>query len=144
MDHFTPVDTLDASNYLRVNIGSDLNATINFIMPVTGFENNGQSVTPEGFGKTYGMYLTLDGTDIANSNGSLNHRLERPARLRIRLPQLRPVPERERQADAVQARVVLEGVIMEPDQAAQRFLVSPLDDCQLRLVQALMIVHRHP
>jgi hypothetical protein len=73
MDHFTPVDTLDASNYLRANIGSDLNATIHFIMPVTGFENSGQSLTPEGFGKTYGMYLTLDGTDIANSNGSLNH-----------------------------------------------------------------------
>ncbi len=32
MDHFTPVDTLDASNYLRANIGSDLNATIHFIL----------------------------------------------------------------------------------------------------------------
>jgi hypothetical protein len=73
MDHFTSVDTLEASNFLRADIQPDLSATIHFVMPITGFENNGQPVMPAGFDKEYGLFLTLDGTDIANPNGSLNH-----------------------------------------------------------------------
>ena len=30
-----------------------------FLLPVTGFENDGQPVTPPGFDKEYGLYLTI-------------------------------------------------------------------------------------
>ena len=55
MDFFTPADTLDTNNYLRAVItpsptGGTM-GTVDFLMPVTGFENNGQPVTPAGFDK---------------------------------------------------------------------------------------------
>ena len=39
--------------------------TVDFLMPVTGFENNGQPVTPAGFDKQYGLFLTIDQTNWA-------------------------------------------------------------------------------
>jgi hypothetical protein len=42
MDQFTPVDTMDASNYLRAAItpsGTGSVGNLHFLMPVTGFEN---------------------------------------------------------------------------------------------------------
>jgi hypothetical protein len=38
-------------------------------MPVTGFENNGHSVTPPGFDSKYGMYLTIDASGFLNTGG---------------------------------------------------------------------------
>jgi hypothetical protein len=67
MDHFTPVDTLDASNFLREVIESDGSGVLNFLMPVTGFEANGQSVTPQGFDQEYGLYITINATHPAGS-----------------------------------------------------------------------------
>jgi hypothetical protein len=72
-DHFTRVDTMNTSNYLRAVITPDLTGTLHFlmpVMPVTGFDLNGQPVTPSGFGKDYGLYLTIEGSFIANPNGS--------------------------------------------------------------------------
>ena len=48
MDHFTPVDTMNASNFLREVSQPDGSAVLHFLMPVTGFEDNGQPVTPPG------------------------------------------------------------------------------------------------
>ena len=73
MDHFTPVDTMDASNYLRaVNTATSPTTSIDnlhFLMPVTGFENDGKSVTPTGFDKGYGLFLTIDGTSLGTTPG---------------------------------------------------------------------------
>lgn len=68
MDFFTPADTLDTNNYLRAVItpsptGGTM-GTVDFLMPVTGFENNGQPVTPAGFDKQYGLFLTIDQTNL--------------------------------------------------------------------------------
>jgi hypothetical protein len=70
MDHFTPVDTLEANNYLRAVISPNLTGSLHFLMPVTGFENNGQPVTPAGFDKHYGLFLTIDGTNITNPDAT--------------------------------------------------------------------------
>ena len=67
MDNFTPVDTLNASSFLREVAQSDGSSVLNFLMPVTGFENNGQPVSPSGFDKEYGLYLTIDATHPAGS-----------------------------------------------------------------------------
>jgi hypothetical protein len=86
MDHFTPVDTMDTSNFLRAVTTATSPTTsigdLHFLMPVTGFENGGKSVTPEGFDKAYGLFLTIDGTALgtapggpANSFASLNFTL---------------------------------------------------------------------
>jgi hypothetical protein len=69
MDHFTPVDALDASNFLREVIQSDGSGVLNFLMPVTGFEANGQSVTPQGFDQKYGIYITINATHPAGNSG---------------------------------------------------------------------------
>jgi hypothetical protein len=70
MDHFTPVDTLDASSYFRSVIQPDNSFALHWVMPVTGFENNGQPVTPPGFDKEYGLYLTVDASGNLGSNGA--------------------------------------------------------------------------
>ena len=70
MDHFTPVDTLNASNFLREVSQPDGSAVLHFLMPVTGFEGNGQLVTPPGFDKEYGLYLTIDATHPAGQTGA--------------------------------------------------------------------------
>jgi hypothetical protein len=38
-------------------------------MPVTGFQNDGKSVTPAGFDKEYGLFLTIDGTGLGTAPG---------------------------------------------------------------------------
>ena len=62
MDHFTPVDTLNASNFLREVVQPDGSAVLHFLMPVTGFEYERQPVTPTGFDKEFGLYPTIDAT----------------------------------------------------------------------------------
>jgi hypothetical protein len=61
---FTPVDTLDTSTFLHSVIQPNNQFDLEWLMPVTGFENNGQSVTPPGFDKEYGLYLTIDASGI--------------------------------------------------------------------------------
>jgi hypothetical protein len=48
MEHFTPVDTMTTSNFLREVALPDGSATLHFLMPVTGFENHGQPLMPPG------------------------------------------------------------------------------------------------
>ena len=48
MDYFAPVDTLNASNFLREVAQPDGSAVLHFLMPVTGFEYNGQPVHRDG------------------------------------------------------------------------------------------------
>jgi hypothetical protein len=69
MDFFTPVDTLNASNFLREVSQPDGSAVLHFLMPVTGFQDNGQQVAPAGFGKDYGLYVTIDATHPAGQTG---------------------------------------------------------------------------
>ncbi len=73
MNHFTPVDTLDGTLYLRSVIQPDLSNSVHFLEPVTGFESNGHPITPPGFDKGYGLFLTIDATAINNPNGTVNH-----------------------------------------------------------------------
>jgi hypothetical protein len=73
MDHFTPVDTLDVSTYFRSIIQPSNSFALHWVMPVTGFENNGQPVTPPGFDKEFGLYLTVDASGtIGGAYTSLN------------------------------------------------------------------------
>jgi hypothetical protein len=72
MDHFTPVDTLDVSTYFRSVIQPSNSFALHWVMPVTGFENNGQLVTPPGFDKEFGLYLTVDASGAIGSNGAAN------------------------------------------------------------------------
>ena len=60
MGHFTPVDAMNSSNFLREVVLSDWSSTLHFLMPVAGFGYNGQPVTPPGFDQEYGLYLTID------------------------------------------------------------------------------------
>lgn len=69
MDHFTSVDTMTTSNFLREVIQADGSSVLHFLMPVTGFELNGQPVTPQGFDKEYGLYITIDATHPAGNAG---------------------------------------------------------------------------
>jgi hypothetical protein len=64
MDHFTPVDMLDTSTFLHSVIQPNNQFDLQWVMPVTGFENNGQSMAPPGFDKEYGLYLTIDASGI--------------------------------------------------------------------------------
>jgi hypothetical protein len=73
MSLFAPVDTLDTSTFLRAVVQPGGTSTVErFLLPVTGLENNGQPVTPRGFGSLYGLFLTIDATLAANSFTSLN------------------------------------------------------------------------
>jgi hypothetical protein len=72
MDHFTSVDTLDTSTYLRSVIQPSNAFALHWVMPVTGFEANGQPVTPQGFDKEYGLYLTVDASGTVGTNGAAN------------------------------------------------------------------------
>jgi hypothetical protein len=73
MDNFTPIDTMDANNFLRAVTSATSPTTsigdLHFLMPVTGFENDGKSVTPAGFDKDYGLFLTIDGTSLGTVPG---------------------------------------------------------------------------
>ena len=73
MSLFAPVDTFDTSTFLRAVVQPGGSSTVeHFLLPVTGLENNGQPVTPKGFGSLYGLFLTIDATLAANSFTSLN------------------------------------------------------------------------
>jgi hypothetical protein len=61
---FAPVDTLDTSTYLHSAVYSNNSFALEWLMPVTGLQNNGQPVTPPGFDKDYGLYLTIDASGI--------------------------------------------------------------------------------
>ena len=60
---FTPVDTLDTSAYLHSVVYPNNSFALQWLMPVTGLQDNGQPVTP-GFDKSYGLYLTIDASGI--------------------------------------------------------------------------------
>jgi hypothetical protein len=64
---FAPVDTLDASTFLRAVAQPNSNQVERFLMPVTGLSDNGQPVTPKGVGSAYNLFLTMDAT-IANGS----------------------------------------------------------------------------
>jgi hypothetical protein len=51
MDFFTATDTANASTFLRSVNQTDGSFSERFLMPITGFENNGQPVVPKGFEK---------------------------------------------------------------------------------------------
>jgi hypothetical protein len=79
MNLFTPVDTIDTSTFLRSAVQANSSFVEHFLMPVTGFANNGQPVIPKGFDSAYGLFLTIDATGgvnpatgVANSFSSLN------------------------------------------------------------------------
>jgi hypothetical protein len=69
MSLFAPVDTLDTSTFLRGVVQPGGAETVErILLPVTGLENNGQPVTPKGFGSLYGLFLTIDATLAANNS----------------------------------------------------------------------------
>jgi hypothetical protein len=73
MSLFAPVDTLDTSTFLRAVVQPGGAETLEHILlPVTGLENNGQPVTPKGFGSLYGLFLTIDATAAAGIFTSMN------------------------------------------------------------------------
>jgi hypothetical protein len=73
MSLFAPVDTLDTSTFLRGVVQPGGAETVErILLPVTGLENNGQPVTPKGFGSLYGLFLTIDATATATSFTSMN------------------------------------------------------------------------
>ena len=61
---FTPVDTLDTSTYLHSVVQPNNSFALEWLMPVTGLQDNGQPVTPPGFDNNYGLYLTIDASGI--------------------------------------------------------------------------------
>ena len=73
MSLFAPVDTLDTSTFLRGVVQPGGAETVErILLPVTGLENNGQPVTPKGFGSLYGLFLTIDATATATSFTTMN------------------------------------------------------------------------
>ena len=73
---FTPVDTLDGSNFLRAVHSADGTLTVeNFLMPVTGFQNHGQPATVDGYGKTYGLYLEVEAVLVGSTFETLTSQL---------------------------------------------------------------------
>jgi len=62
MDSTTPIDTANASTFLRSVNQADGMFSEHFLMPITGVENNGKSVMPKGFLDDYDLYLSLDAT----------------------------------------------------------------------------------
>src|SRR5882762_6282094 len=72
MSFFTPTDTADASTFLRSVNQADGSFAEHFLMPITGFENDGNLVIPKGLDKAYDLYLTLDATGKGTVFNSLN------------------------------------------------------------------------
>jgi hypothetical protein len=54
---FAPVDTLDTSTYLHSVVYPNNSFALQWLMPVTGLQDNGQPITPPGFDNDYGLYL---------------------------------------------------------------------------------------
>jgi hypothetical protein len=61
---FAPVDTLDTSTYLHSVVYPNNSFALEWLMPVTGVQGNGQPITPPGFDNDYGLYLTIDASGI--------------------------------------------------------------------------------
>jgi hypothetical protein len=61
---FAPVDTLDTTTYLHSVVYPNNSFALEWLMPVTGHQDNGQSIIPPGFDKDYGLYLTVDASGI--------------------------------------------------------------------------------
>ncbi len=61
---FTTVDTLDTSSYLHSVISPNNSFALQWLMPVTDLQDNGQPVTPPGLDNNYGLYLTIDASGI--------------------------------------------------------------------------------
>jgi hypothetical protein len=61
---FAPVDTLDTSTYLHSVVHPNNSFALEWLMPVTGVQGNGQPITPPGFDNDYGLYLTIDASGI--------------------------------------------------------------------------------
>ena len=61
---FAPVDTFDTSTYLHSVVYPNNSFALEWLMPVTGLESNGQAITPPGFDNNYGLYLTVDASGI--------------------------------------------------------------------------------
>jgi hypothetical protein len=72
MDFFTAIDTADASTYLRSVNQSDGSFSEHFLMPISGFENNGLPVSPKDSDKAFDLYLTIDATGKGTIFDSLN------------------------------------------------------------------------
>src|SRR4051794_16870821 len=72
MDSATPIDTADASTFLRSVNQADGSFSEHFLMPITGFENDGQPVMPKGFLNHYDLYLTLDASGKGPAFETLN------------------------------------------------------------------------
>jgi hypothetical protein len=72
MDFLTATDTADASTYLRSVNQTDGSFSEHFLMPISGFENNGLPVTPKGYDKAFDLYLTVDATGKGTIFDSLN------------------------------------------------------------------------
>ena len=71
MSFFTPTDTANASTFLRSVNQPDGSFSEHFLMPITGFENDGKPVIPKEFGKAYDLYLTLDATGKSTVSGTV-------------------------------------------------------------------------
>jgi hypothetical protein len=61
---FTPVDTPDTSTYLHSVVQPNNSFALQWLMPVTGLQDNGQPIAPPGVEKNYGLYLTVDASGI--------------------------------------------------------------------------------
>jgi hypothetical protein len=72
MTHFTPIDTAEASTFLRSVNPTDGSFSEHFLMPITGFQNNGQAVMPKGFMDKFDLYLTLDASGGGGVFNTLN------------------------------------------------------------------------
>ena len=72
MTHFTPIDTAEASTFLRSVNPPDGSFSEHFLMPIAGFQNNGQPVMPKGFMDKFDLYLTLDASGGGGVFNTLN------------------------------------------------------------------------
>lgn len=61
---FATIDTLDTSTYLHSVVYPNNASAFQWLMPVTGLQNNGQPITPPGFDKDFGLYLTINASSI--------------------------------------------------------------------------------
>ena len=72
MDFFAPTDAADASTFLRSVNQSDGSFSENFLMPISGFENNGLPVIPKGYDKAFDLYLTVNASGKGTQFDSLD------------------------------------------------------------------------
>ena len=58
---FTPADTLDGASFLHSVVQTNNSFDLQWLVPVTGLENNGQPVTPP---SGFDLFLTIDASGI--------------------------------------------------------------------------------